>query len=108
MNSPTKRTTNKVLLSSVCKKIAKQLKLPKDVVYEVYRAIPLHIVDALKQKKSVVFENLGVFTPHIMRSNLPHVPDTYKIRLKASQKLKTTMLKLATDENRQATPETIK
>jgi len=101
--SSQEQTITRVFVSSLCKKIAKDLQLPKEVVYEVYRAIPLHMVAALKQKKAVVFENLGVFSPHIMNFTLRGEPpqDTYKIRFKASRKLKATMFELAINEDRQ-------
>ena len=94
--------TTRVFVSSLCKKIAKELELPKEIVYEVSRAIPIHIIEAIKQKKSVVFENLGVFTPHVfrLRNIATDKNATYKVRFKTSTRLKAEMLKIATDENR--------
>lgn len=99
--SSKKKKITRVFVSSLCKKIAKELQLPKEVVYEVYRTIPLHIITALKQKNAVVFENLGVFSPHIMQSNIPDTLPTYKIRFKTSAKIKETMRKIARNEDRQ-------
>ena len=102
MSSP-KKSITRVFVSSLCKKIANDLQLPKEVVYEVYRSIPLHMIAALKQKNAVVFENLGVFSPHIMQSNIPDTLPTYKIRFKTSLKIKETMRKIARNEDRQKT-----
>ena len=101
-------TTTRVFVSSLCKKIAKELELPKEIVYEVSRAIPIHIIEAIKQKKSVVFENLGVFSPHIMQSNFPGTLPTYKIRFKTAPNFKGAMRQIARHEDRQKPTKRIK
>jgi len=72
--------------------------MTREQVLAVYYAIPREIVSLLLEKKRVVFVNLGSFTPRKMRSNLPHVPETYKVTFKPSKKTKKLMMLLRTTE----------
>jgi hypothetical protein len=64
----------------------------------VYYAIPREIVNLLLEKKRVIFDNLGSFTPRKMQSNLPAVEETYKVAFKPSGKTKKLMMLLRATE----------
>ena len=93
-----KKTTTSVYFASRCKDIAKDLGMTREQVLAVYYAIPHEIVNLLLEKKRVIFDNLGSFTPRKMKSNLPAVEETYKIAFKPSEKTRKLMLLLRTKE----------
>ena len=75
--------------------------MTREQVLAVYYAIPREIVKLLLEKKRVIFVNLGSFTPRKMRSNLPHVPETYKVTFNPSKITKKLMLLLRAKEKEQ-------
>ena len=72
--------------------------MTREQVLAVYYAIPREILSLLLEKKKVIFDNLGSFTPRKMKSNLSHVPETYKVAFAPSGKTKKLMLLLRTKE----------
>ena len=96
-----KKTITSVYFASRCKDIAKDLGMTREQVLAVYYAIPHEIVGLLLEKKRVIFDNLGSFTPRKMQSNLPAVEETYKVAFKPSGKTKKLMMLLRAKEKEQ-------
>ena len=93
-----KKTITSVYFASRCRDIAKDLGMTREQVLAVYYAIPREIVNLLLEKKRVIFDNLGSFTPRKMQSNLPAVEDTYKIAFRPSKETRKLMLRLRATE----------